>query len=236
VDKSKYNLRIIRERINFLSQIRQLAVDPLFLLPWDLAKTKVIFINDIIYNFYDIIKLIDTNDQNYDAVCGLDFYVAFYDTWVSIELKGESFGDFFPYLHNPVGQEQVVKGKNVRVLSCWNGVIVFNGNSLLDVHFKYSPNNDLSECTIFHLDLWKKDNQLVIVNPNLIFAYEYHFYYLQKYYFPYTHNVLSYFYYYFAHFFDSPNLDYLSLTKELTYTNIQKLMVKEFDFFEKKLK
>ena len=74
-------------RIKYYSELRNKCLEYLYELPdIDFDKTKIIFFNDIIFEYEDIINLLSTNNEDYDAVCGLDFYDIFYDTWVSIDL------------------------------------------------------------------------------------------------------------------------------------------------------
>ena len=90
-----------KERIVFLAELRNKAMEFLYEIPnVDYNNTSILFFNDIIFNYADIIKLISTNDGDYDAVCGMDYYESFYDTWVSIGLDGEEFRHYFPFFIN----------------------------------------------------------------------------------------------------------------------------------------
>ena len=78
-------------RIKFFSILRNKCLDLIYELPnLNFENTKIIFFNDIYYKFEDIINLISTNNEDYDAVCALDFDNYFYDRWVSIDLDGNS--------------------------------------------------------------------------------------------------------------------------------------------------
>ena len=52
----------------------------------------------------------------------------FYDRWVSIDLNGEGMTKYFPYFINKEGQDLYINKKPIRVFSCWNGIITFNGS------------------------------------------------------------------------------------------------------------
>ena len=78
-------------RIVFYSKLRNKCLDFIYEIPnLVFENTKIIFFNDIYYKYEDIINLISTNNEDYDAVCGLDFSNIFYDRWVSIDLDGNS--------------------------------------------------------------------------------------------------------------------------------------------------
>ena len=131
-------------RIKYYSQLRNRCLDFLYKLPnIDFDNTKILFFNDIIFKYEDIINLLATNNEDYDAVCGLDYYDCFYDTWVSIDLDGNSLKHRFPYFINKEAQDQVVNHKPVRVFSCWNGVMAFKASPLKNkkIKFRYKKNN-----------------------------------------------------------------------------------------------
>ena len=189
-------------RIKFYSQLRNRCLDLLYELPnIDFNNTKVIFFNDVIFEYEDIINLLATNNEDYDAVCGLDFYDIFYDTWVSIDLDGNSLLFRFPYFNNKEGQDLVVNHKPVRVFSCWNGVIVFKADPLKDkkIQFRYKIDpekeptyiinnsqqyNYESECTYFHIDLFTLGYTKKFINPDVRVAYKFEHYYQRKYFSP----------------------------------------------------
>ena len=111
-------------RIQFLAKLRNRCFDFLYKLPnIDFNNTKIIYFNDIFFEYEDIINLLSTNNEEYDAVCGLDFSDVFYDRWVSIDLDGNSLKPHFPFFINKQAQDLVVNHKPVRVFSCWNGVL-----------------------------------------------------------------------------------------------------------------
>ena len=88
-------------------------------------KTRILFLNDIIYNYEDIIRLIGTNGRDYDVVCPLDFYNngAFYDTCVSIDLNGVYFNPYFPFTYDFILGDLIINeevGRGFFLLE-WNG-------------------------------------------------------------------------------------------------------------------
>ena len=188
------------ERIVFLSEIRKLAMEFLYEIPnLDFNKTTIIFFNDIIYNYQDIVKLIGTNKGDYDLACGMDYYESFYDTWVSIGLDGESFRHYYPYMVNKVAQDTYIDGGILRTFSCWNGVAAIHAEPFKDrkVKFRYGEKMRQSECTLLCTDLYLMGKGKVLVDTNLIFTYEYGYYYKNKYLYYWTKSLFTYFYYYF---------------------------------------
>ena len=204
-------------RIKFYSELRNKCFDLLYELPdIDFDNTKIIYFNDIFFEYEDIINLLATNNEDYDAVCGLDFSDTFYDRWVSNDLDGNSFRYHFPYFINKEAQDLVLNHKPVRIFSCWNGVIAFKANPLKDkkVQFRFKPDNKRpkyfinnsarvdyeSECTYFHIDLFTLGYTKKLINPDVRVTYESKYYYKRKYFYPSFEEIKSYFYLYFQSF------------------------------------
>jgi hypothetical protein len=201
-------------RIPFLVELRNRVIEPMISeIDWMFDEFLIIYFNDIIYKWQDIVKLIMTNNMNYDITCGLDFYFVFYDKWVSRDLDGRQVRNYFPYFIDKTAQEQVLNEEPVRVFSCWNGVAVLNPEPFKDYHnFKFRANNSImqSECFLLCYDYWVQGFNRVLINPNLKFTYDYFYYYTIKYGEPFL-KIPSYFYYYFNFWFEnnlsSANLD-----------------------------
>ena len=185
-------------RIKFYSQLRNKCLELLYDIPnLNFSNTKILFFNDIIFEYENIINLLSTNNEDYDAVCGLDFYDIFYDSWVSIDLSGYSLRHDFPYFVNKEGQDLVINHKPIRVFSCWNGVTVFTAEPLKDkkIQFRYELHEDRyvqhslnsdqkfgyeSECTYFHIDLFSLGYTKTFINPDVRVAYLYQYYHQKK--------------------------------------------------------
>ena len=197
-------------RIKFYAKLRNRCFDFLYKLSnIDFNNTKIIYFNDIIFEYQDIINLLSTNNEEYDAVCAFDFSNVFYDRWVSIDLDGNSLKRHFPFFINKVAQDLIVNHKPIRVFSCWNGVIVFNAAPLKDrrIQFRYKSNKKLykhrinndqkvnyeSECTYFHIDLFNLGYTKKFINPDVRVTYQYKYYAKRKYYYPFYDDIISYF-------------------------------------------
>jgi hypothetical protein len=218
-------------RIKFYAQLRNRCFDLLYKLHHiDFNNTKIIFFNDIFFEYQDIVHLLSTNNEDYDAVCGLDFSDVFYDRWVSIDLDGNSLKPNFPFFINKEAQDLIVNHNPIRVFSCWNGVIAFNAAPLKDkkIQFrykendkprKYKINNDQkvdyeSECTYFHIDLFSLGYTKKLINPDVRVTYYYSQNFLKrKYYYPFLKEILSYFKLYFQSFKEKRN-KYMSNYKD----------------------
>ncbi len=197
-----------KERIEYLTELRNLALNFIYEIPnLNFKKTKILFFNDIIFTYEDVIKLLSTNKGNYDTVCGMDFYESFYDTWVSIDLNGEELRHYYPFFMNKVAQDQLINNGIIRVFSCWNGLIIFNGTVLENkkVKFRHGIKKRESECTLFNTDLYKLGYNKVFINSQVVFAYTYEYYYKNRFIYPWTKNLVTYFYYYFVYFFEKKN-------------------------------
>ena len=197
-------------RIEFYATLRNKCFDLLYDLPIDFSNTKIIYFNDIIFEYENIINLLSTNNENYDAACGLDFYDVFYDSWVSIDLSGYSLLHEFPYFANKEAQDLFFNHRPIRVFSCWNGVIVFNAAPLKDkkIQFRYENNQDRepkhrlysdqqynfeSECTYFHIDLHTLGYTKKFINPDVRVSYLYEFYNMKKNLYPNKIDIKNYF-------------------------------------------
>ena len=196
-------------RIKFYAELRNKCFDLLYeyhSLNFD--NTKIIYFNDIFFEYEDIINLLATNKEDYDAVCGLDFTDVFYDRWVSIDLDGNGLDFHFPYFKNKEAQDLVVNHNPVRIFSCWNGVTVFKAAPLKNkkIQFRYKKNNSTkyhinnsartfyeSECTYFHIDLFSLGYTKKFINPDVRVTYEYKYYLKRKYFYPSFIEIKNYF-------------------------------------------
>jgi len=200
-------------RIIFYSILRNKCLNFIYEIPnLDFDNTKVIFFNDIYFKYEDIINLISTNNEDYDAVCGLDFSNYFYDRWVSIDLDGYSLLKYFPFILNKEAQDLIINHKPFRVFSCWNGVIVFTASPLKNktLQFRYTKNkqkrkykinnvlkvNYESECTYLHIDLFSLGYTKKFINPEVRVTYRYKYYFKRKFYYPFFTDIKNYFYLY----------------------------------------
>ena len=224
------------KRIKYLTDLRNLCFKFLYELPnLDFDNTRVINFNDIVYSYEDVIKLLSTNNEEYDAVCAMDFYFNFYDTWVSIDLDGNGLRETFPYFINREAQEQVINKKPIRVFSCWNGVIAFNASVFKDkkIKFRYEKiNKNLthkfntykylmgmgyeSECTLFNIDLQSYGFNKRFINSDIRVSYHKSDYYFCKYILPNTFEII----FYFGNFFKSFKEKRNKLMSEMNAKNV----------------
>ncbi|MCQ2819180.1 MAG: glycosyltransferase family 69 protein, partial [archaeon] len=195
--------RKLAQRISFLSILRNKALDYLYEIPnIDYNHLKVLYFNDIIFNYEDIINLLSTNKGDFDVTCGMDYYWGFYDTLVSIDLNGHRLIDHFPFYANLEAQDAFIEGDNIRVFSCWNGVIAAKGKIFQNktVQFRNTTKKvdmPTSECTLFNYDSYINGFGKVIINPWVAIGYEYDTYYFRKYAASWTMDA----YHYFCNFF-----------------------------------
>jgi len=205
-----------RLRIEYFAKLRNKCLEFLYEFPnIDFNNTIIIFLNDIVFKYEDIINLLSTNEENYDLACGLDMNDnTFHDRWVSIDLEGEGLKKYFPFFVNKEGQELVINHKPIRVFSCWNGVIAFRASPLKDkkVQFrnkivytfpKYNLKNQArdyyeSECTLFNIDLFSLGYTKKFINPDVRVTYKSQYFYKAKYYIPSLRHIFGYFVLYFV--------------------------------------
>ena len=211
----------VSTRIDFLSRLRNRAFKLIYKTKnFDYLNTKIIYINDIIYTYEDIVKLLATNNEDYDSVCAMDFLIYFYDTWASADLNANSIRHVFPYFINAEAQDQVMHIKPVRIFSCWGGVSIFPAAPLENkkLQFRsqdpplplkynincYQKSNIESECTYINIDLQTLGYTKRLLNPDVKVAYEYKYYYITKY-FGELYHFIQYFYQYFWKFTEKRN-------------------------------
>ena len=199
----------IPDRIIFLSILRNASLNYLYNIPnLNFNTTKIIFLNDIIFRYEDIIKLLISNKGNFDSVCAMDFYESFYDTWASIGLDGKQFLHYYPYSNNKEQQDAYINGELVRVVSCWGGVMIVNSAKVFEnkgVYFRFGKKLRQSECTLLNVDMYWKGYKKKFVNTQVAVSYNYEYYYKNHYLYPWTKNLFTYFYYYFRFGFHKRN-------------------------------
>ena len=208
-------------RIDFLSRLRNRAFNLIYQTKnFDYQNTKIIYFNDIIYSYEDIVKLLATNNEDYDSVCAMDFIIYFYDTWASADLNGNSIRHVYPYFINAEAQDQIMNLKPVRIFSCWGGVSVFPAAPLENKKLQFRTQDPPlplmynincyqkgiieSECTYINIDLQTLGYTKRLVNPDVKVAYEYKYYYITKY-FGELYHFVHYFYQYFWKFTEKRN-------------------------------
>ena len=205
-----------RLRIEFFSKLRNKCIEFLYEIPnLDFNNTIIIFLNDIVFKYEDIINLLSTNKEDFDVVCGLDMNNnTFYDRWVSIDLEGDGMMKYFPFFINKEAQDLVVNHQPIRVFSCWNGVIAFKALPLKDkqIQFRHKinytqPNYILnnpakdyyeSECTLLNIDLFSLGYTKKFINPDVRVTYKHQYFFESKYFIPSFGHILGYLILYFV--------------------------------------
>ena len=209
-------IKYSRLRIEYFAKLRNKCLEYLYELPnIDFNNTLVLFLNDIVFKFEDIINLLSTNNEDFDVVCALDMNnKTFYDRWVSIDLEGDGMRKYFPFFINKEAQDLVVNHKPIRVFSCWNGVIAFWADPLKDKNIQFrnkvnytqplhnlnNPHTDYyeSECTYFNIDLFSAGYTKKFINPDVRVTYKHEYFFHSKYFIPSLKNILGYFILYFV--------------------------------------
>ena len=216
------SLKYTRLRIEYYAKLRNKCFEFLYEIEnIDYNNTIVLFFNDIIFTYEDIIYLLSTNNEDFDAVCGLDMIDNnFYDTWVSIDLDGNRVRGSFPFFSNKEGQDLVVYHEPVRVFSCWNGVIALKASPLENkmIQFRHKFNYSLpkqkeiliknyyeSECTYFHIDMYSLGYSKKFINPDVRVTYKKERFYEANILLSLFWHYLNYFSHYFRNFLKKRN-------------------------------
>jgi len=204
-----------RLRIEYFAKLRNKCLQYLYEIPkLDFNNTIIIFLNDIVFKYEDIINLLSTNNEDFDVACALDMNnKAFRDRWVSIDLEGDGMRKYFPFFINKEAQDLVVNHKPIRVFSCWNGVIAFKASPLKNksIRFRHkvnytqplhnlnNPARDYyeSECTYFNIDLFSAGYTKKFINPDVRVTYKHEYFFHSKYFIPSLKSIFGYFVLYF---------------------------------------
>jgi len=173
-------------RIQYMSQIRNQVLAPLFQMKESPENIRILFINDIWFKVEDLLELISTNHFNYDIACAMDFYYSFYDTWVARDINGDRMASHYPFLLDLKSRELLQENSPVQVKSCWGGAVVMRTEPFLkwNVTFRASYLEDhcsASECLLICKDFWNLGFQHIFMNPLVKVAYSRYFYRFYKY-------------------------------------------------------
>lgn len=113
-------------RIPYLAGQRNVALQPLV----DMAGQgvhfdKVLFVNDVVFQTDDALRLLGTNGGSYGAACSMDYKAppGFYDTFALRDARGdEHVMATWPFFRARESREAVLGMRDVPVKSCWNGM------------------------------------------------------------------------------------------------------------------
>jgi len=123
--------------------------------------------------------------MNYDIACAMDFYWAFYDSWVTRDLNGDRFHNHYPYVRHLPSQQLLRRGEPFEVISCWNGAIVMDAQPFLQHHLRVHGNPPEascyhSECYYVCRDFEMLNYSRIYVNPQVKLGYHWRHYFFQN--------------------------------------------------------
>ncbi|KAK6193188.1 hypothetical protein LQW54_012713 [Pestalotiopsis sp. IQ-011] len=171
-------------RIPYLSKVRNQAMEPLArLVAQGRRFDKILWLNDVVFDAQDIQTLFDTRDGEYAAACSMDYKSppVYYDTFAlrdDMGLKTSSL--YWPWFQSPKARASALLNEPIEVLSCWNGIVVFDAapfhsnpplrfrgidDSLAEFHLEGS------ECCLIHADNFLSSEKGVWLNPNVRVGY-----------------------------------------------------------------
>ncbi|KAI8341803.1 cryptococcal mannosyltransferase 1-domain-containing protein [Chlamydoabsidia padenii] len=176
-------------RIPLLAKRRNQALAPLY--QQDTTFDRILFLNDIWFDWTDAVGLIESNDD-YDAVCSMDFYGQYYDEFATREIDGGWLGSGnYPYFKDRTSRQLLVRQELVPVYSCWGGMVAYNAapfmiknTTTLEPLLAFrslwpddpQPPLEASECCLIHSDLRDLNYTRIFINPKIKVAYD-HFHY-----------------------------------------------------------
>ncbi|KAK9366549.1 cryptococcal mannosyltransferase 1-domain-containing protein [Lipomyces kononenkoae] len=143
-------------RISYMTTIRNIALAPLEEVsstPLGSRMKYIIFLNDVIYRYTDVLKLLDavqnkesTPDESTMPVvmaCAMDMQTAtLYDQWADRDICGNSLNGMYPFFSAANDRKAVRQGGLVDVGTCWNGLVVMNAGPFLSPPRTYRHHTD----------------------------------------------------------------------------------------------
>jgi hypothetical protein len=130
------------------------------------------------------LNLLDTNNGEYAAACGLDFSKPplYYDTFAVRDSEGHPhIMQTWPYFKSRESRHAVMDNKPVPVKSCWNGITVMpvtQFTSATSLRFRGTDDSlalhhiEGSECCLIHADNPDSLSRGVYLNPRVRVGYD----------------------------------------------------------------
>ncbi|KAL6875180.1 glycosyltransferase family 69 protein [Trichoderma novae-zelandiae] len=190
--------RSIRHRMGYMANLRNGALEPLGQL--NRRFENVVLLNDVVYHHTDVLKLMaavggDDVDNGPHATrpgkrrmaCSIDMDGAtLYDTWVLRDRCGRPASGFWPFFTSERDRRAVREQRVLEVGTCWNGIVVLDGDMLLDpplrsgdagwdadtLRFQQPPECIISECALLPLTITNVTGGApVVMDPSVIVGY-----------------------------------------------------------------
>ncbi|KAJ7227009.1 capsular associated protein [Mycena pura] len=176
------------ERVQYMADMRNRALEPLHDGLRGKRFDRIIFFNDVYFDWKSIIRLLATKGGDFDLACGLDFDgIGLYDTWVIRDSCGQRTKEIWPYFSlDPVAVEALRREDPIEVATCWNGVAAFDANWFLPpippfttpkggpLKFRGDTVCPESECFLIGYDMHLRTaptRPRIYVNPQVSVAY-----------------------------------------------------------------
>ncbi|KAK5989616.1 hypothetical protein PT974_07870 [Cladobotryum mycophilum] len=195
--------RSVRHRMGYMANLRNGALKPLGSL--NRRFENVIILNDVVYHHTDVLKLIAAigGDDIYDhttlsrspigksgkkrMACSVDMDGAtLYDAWVLRDRCGRPVSGFWPFFTSEEDKRSVREGRVLNVGTCWNGIVVLDGDMLLEpplrredadwgadpLRFQQPPECIISECALLPLTIMNTTGGApVVLDPTVVVGY-----------------------------------------------------------------
>ncbi|RFU74726.1 glycosyltransferase family 69 [Trichoderma arundinaceum] len=195
----------IKHRMGYMANLRNGALEPLSQL--NRRFENVVLLNDVVYHHTDVLKLVAAvggdvnvphaklpmshpmakNPRRRRMACSIDMDGAtLYDTWVLRDRCGRPVSGFWPFFTSEEDRRTVRENRVVEVGTCWNGIVVLDGDMLLDpplrsenadwdadaLRFKQPPECIVSECALLPLTITNTTGGApIVVDPSVIVGY-----------------------------------------------------------------
>lgn len=165
------------ERINYLASVRNLTLAPLTRQLDERFNhfDKIVFLNDVFYDWFSVVRLLNTRNGAYDQVCAFDYFkIGLYDTWVTRDTCSRRTKVVWPYYQDAHSIDLLRRGEPIPVNSCWNGITAFDASWFVDrsgdsdpIRFRVLDECVTSECLLSSYDIHRKSHKQpeIYMNP-----------------------------------------------------------------------
>ncbi|KAJ7054598.1 capsular associated protein [Mycena amicta] len=173
------------ERVRYMADMRNRALEPMVDGLRGKPFDRVVFFNDVYFEWKSIVRLLATNGGDFDLACALDFDgIGLYDTWVIRDSCGQRTKEIWPYFAlDPVSVDSLRREEPIEVATCWNGVAAFDARWFLPsttgppLAFRADTPCTESECFLIAYDMHLRTTPKrprIYVNPQVNVAYTPH--------------------------------------------------------------
>ncbi|TIB96773.1 hypothetical protein E3Q18_02992 [Wallemia mellicola] len=173
------------ERIGYLAGVRNKTLEPLTKELDEKFKKfkKIVFFNDVFFDWFSVVRLLNTRNGDYDQVCAFDYFkIGVYNTWVTRDTCQRRVKPVWPHFQDKHSINLLRQDKPIPVNSCWNGLTAFDSKWFVEgrqeditpVRFRILDECVASECLMSSYDIHLQSDKQpdIYMNPQVPTTYE----------------------------------------------------------------